>query len=245
LSAADSPFPVDGSNPNFFLEDFEDGQLNTPGIFQPLHPVFGTAFHGSVFGPSELTDSVDADDGIVDGFGTAGHSFRSEALFVSPTIPQRNTVDLEFEFDVAQLGALPNAFGFVWTDGPVGIDFFRPGFDLRVLATDANGNEFVSPYIKLFANVLRNGLTAEDVFIGVTSDVGLKQVTIFGVYYGESETMPYFEIDHVQYGRFIVPEPATTTLLAATLIAIHAYCVSQRRSRVEKGGSHILNNTDF
>jgi hypothetical protein len=72
-----------------------------------LHPVFGTAFHGEVMGPGEFTDSVDGDDGVVDGWGTAGHSFRSRALFVSGTIPQRNQVNIEFEFDASALGFLP------------------------------------------------------------------------------------------------------------------------------------------
>ena len=31
LSAADSPFDLSGLGTTFFLEDFEDGELNTPG----------------------------------------------------------------------------------------------------------------------------------------------------------------------------------------------------------------------
>jgi hypothetical protein len=220
MSRANSPFPVSGNGSDFFLEDFEDGELNTPGILQPLHYLFGTAFHGVVLEPSEFTDSTDGDDGDIDGFGTAGHSFRSRALFTNQTIPQRNTVDIKFEFDPTELGYLPNAFGFSWTDGPVGIDNFRPGLDLRIVVTDSAGNEFLSPYVKLFANVDRNGQTAEDLFFGVIADAPISEVTIFGVYYGESETMPHLEIDHVQYGRLVIPEPRAYSfiaLVAATL----------------------------
>ena len=38
LSAADSPFDMSGLGTTFFLEDFEDGELNTLGIFQPGLP---------------------------------------------------------------------------------------------------------------------------------------------------------------------------------------------------------------
>jgi len=217
LSAADSPFPVDGSNQDFFLEDFEDGELNTPGIFQPLHHVFGTGFHGTVMAPSEFTDSVDGDDGIVDGWGQAGHSFRSRALFVSPTIPQLNNVQFEFEFDQEQLGYLPNAFGFVLTDGPAGIDYFRPGLNLRVSFTDSEGNKFLSPFVNPSINIHRNGQTAQDVFLAVINDMPISEVTIGAIYYGDSETMPYLEIDHVQYGRFVIPEPGTCSLMASLI----------------------------
>lgn len=43
LSAADSPFPVDGSNPNFYLEDFEPDMPCVPG---------GSTFCGAI--PSEF-----------------------------------------------------------------------------------------------------------------------------------------------------------------------------------------------
>lgn len=228
LSAADSPFPVDGSNPSFYLDDFEDGQLNTPGIFQPLHHVFGTAFHGYVMGPSELTDSVDADDGVIDGFGTAGHSFRSGALFFTQSIPQLNNVAIEFEFDKTELTMLPNAFGFVWTDGPTGIDYFRPGLDLRMTIIDSQGNEVHSPFVKPSVNMDRNGTTSEDIFIGVIADSLIAKVRIAGVYYGDFETMPYLEIDHVQYGRLNVPEPPASGVLAVMLACL-AVGASRRR----------------
>src|SRR5687768_15287026 len=35
-SAADSPFDLSGLGETFFLEDFEDGEMNTPGISQPM-----------------------------------------------------------------------------------------------------------------------------------------------------------------------------------------------------------------
>src|SRR6185312_15032118 len=51
-----------------FLETFESGSLTTPGV---------TPSTGSVVPPGGITDSVDGDDGAIDGSGTAGHSFFS------------------------------------------------------------------------------------------------------------------------------------------------------------------------
>ena len=48
LSQADSPFDLSELGTTFFLEDFEDGELNTPGIFQPIH----LATDVGVVGPS-------------------------------------------------------------------------------------------------------------------------------------------------------------------------------------------------
>src|SRR5690349_19688285 len=59
---------VDFSGGYFHLEDFEDEQLNVPGV---------TASAGAPFAPGSITDSVDADDGTIDGSGTAGFSFFS------------------------------------------------------------------------------------------------------------------------------------------------------------------------
>jgi len=56
LSAADSPFDLSGLGTTMFLEDFEDGELNTPGILttslRPLGPN----------PPFQIVDSVDADE---------------------------------------------------------------------------------------------------------------------------------------------------------------------------------------
>src|SRR4051794_41108441 len=63
---ADGPFSVlDFSSGYFYLESFEDGAFNTPGA---------SASGGTVAPPGPDTDSVDADDGQLDGQGTGGHS---------------------------------------------------------------------------------------------------------------------------------------------------------------------------
>ncbi len=206
LSAADSPFAEHLDGPDFYLEDFEDGELNTPGIFEPTQPfpIFNS-WHGVALPPGEETDSVDGDDGAIDGHGNAGFSFRSGAHIVNPMIPPRNEIFFRFSFDEELLGSLPNRFGFVWTDGPAGIEFGN-GFGLAMIVTDSQGVKSVSDDYRLPGNGLRNGDTSEDVFLGVQNMSGIQDVVVNAVFFGEVGGFEYFEIDHVQYGH-IVPEP--------------------------------------
>ncbi|MCA9235451.1 MAG: hypothetical protein KDA44_08255 [Planctomycetales bacterium] len=104
LNAADSPFPVDGSNPRFFLEDFEDGLLNTPGV---TTLTTGTA---KISAPGPTTDSVDGDDGLVDGSGTSGWSLQR---LMFPDFTNVYFTSFNFRFSESELGLLPNAFGIV------------------------------------------------------------------------------------------------------------------------------------
>lgn len=210
LSAADSPFAEHLGKPNFYLEDFEDGELNTPGIRQPTQDFpIGTQWQGAVIPPGDQTDSVDGDDGVVDGDGKTGHSFGSGAHLVSQMIPPRNNLIIDFEFDKETLGYLPNAFGFVWTDGPPGIAFGN-GFSLALHAMDENGKKAISNEFRSLADQHRDGDTFEDVFIGVISDTSIQAVTINAVFYSDASVpinFEFFEIDHVQYGLLEVPEP--------------------------------------
>lgn len=87
-SSEDSPF--NSSNFSyFFLEDFEDGLLNIPGV---------TASGGHAIGLDEYGDSVEG--------GSSGHSWYSSLTEPSFT----------FTFDAAALGGLPRHAGLVWTD---------------------------------------------------------------------------------------------------------------------------------
>ena len=67
LSTADSPFPL-GSG-GFAFEDFEDGLLNVPGVTGSGGIVTSTQYPGTII------DSVDADDGVLDGTCLDGDSY--------------------------------------------------------------------------------------------------------------------------------------------------------------------------
>ena len=105
LSFNDSPFAV-GSFVYFHLEDFEDSALNTPGVNLSV-----TSLRTSITPPSEFTDSVDGDDGSIDGSGQGGHS-----LYLGNLETALWPLSATFTFDATSLGALPTHVGMVWTD---------------------------------------------------------------------------------------------------------------------------------
>ncbi|USN98251.1 MAG: hypothetical protein H6810_08675 [Phycisphaeraceae bacterium] len=173
LSAADSPwFAMTG----LVLEDFEDGVFNIPGV---------TASGGTVLAPGGSTDSVDGDDGAIDGSGTAGHSFYRIA-----------SDGILFSFNAAMLGRLPTHAGVVWTDGP-------SGGVIEFEAYDASGG-LITRITGTHADSDFHGTTAEDRFYGVEHDAGIASIFITS-----SGSM---EVDHLQY---IVPAPQAFGLLAA------------------------------
>jgi hypothetical protein len=167
VQLSDSPF--DGMTFSYFhVDNMEDGALNTPGV---------SASTGSVIAPGGITDSVDEDDGTVDGSGTGGYSFFSG----------NGLGGIQFTFDAGVLGQYPTHVGIVWTDGTDDIEF--EAFDAadislgKLTGTHADGN---------FA-----GGTAEDRFYGIVHMAGVKSIVI-------KNSVPSggggIEVDHIQYG---------------------------------------------
>jgi DNA-binding beta-propeller fold protein YncE len=185
LQASDSPFSAFTFN-YFHLEDFEDNLFNAPGV---------TKSAGHIIGPGSAVDSVDADDGAIDGSGNGGRS-----LFVVGST-------LTFTFDPVALGGLPTHAGFVRTDGGnaalgtvVSLEAFGPG--MVSLGT-------VGP--APFGDGISNGTTAEDRFFGWSDPNGILAIRM------SSGT---FEVDHLQYGRAtVVPEPGGY-MLVSVLVAV-------------------------
>lgn len=178
LSAADSPFDL-GSG--FCLEDFEDGLFDVPGA----------SGDGTVLDPGGLTDSVDADDGTIDGFGTLGHSYFGGSGPAGITIT----------FDpVALGGSLPTAAGMVWTDGGGTISF--EAFDADGVSLGVYG-----PFDH--ADASNSGTTGEDRFYGVTNAGGISAIKL-------TNTSGGIEVDHVQYDGGCAGTATTTTTTTPT-----------------------------
>lgn len=184
LQAADSPL-LGPAFSYFHLENFEDGLLNTAGA---------SSNGGMVLAPGGSTDSVDADDGLLEGSGTAGRSLISQNFFT-----------LSFFFDAMALGNLPTHAGIVWTD--VGIVNGAPsGFgDVTFRAYDENGSLLGSRAAMGLGDGLVSGGTAEDRFFGVVYSGGITRIEI------EVAGSTDWEVDHLQYGY--VPAPAAGAAL--------------------------------
>ena len=208
LSQSDSPFVPTGT---FHLDDFEDNALNTPGV---------SASSGSGTPPNPITDSVDADDGVIDGFGKSGHSF-----FSSP-----GASGIRFTFDAGVLGSLPTAAGIVWTDGTGEISFEAFG----ALGTSI-GTLGPEPIV---SNAI-TGETDEDRFFGVYEAGGISAIFI-------SNTTGGIEVDHLQYGAAVlgpcasVPSGPTFASLNCRLSALIAQVAASselgapRQARISK-----------
>ena len=194
---SDSPFfAVANGNPNFYLETFEDGDLNTPGANVSV---------GYVAGPGGATDSVDGDDGVLDGNGNAGHSFYSGGAS-----------SISFSFIAADLGQLPTHVGIVWTDigsngpgAPFGVD------SIAVRAFDANGVSLGGVLFDDLGDGDISGASAEDRFFGAIFTGGISSISITSL-----NGSPDWEIDHLQYGIQAVPVPGAAWMLAPALVGL-------------------------
>lgn len=188
---ADSPWAAEGGT--FFVEDFEDGALNSLGL---------TADAGTVRAPSLYTDSVDLDDGSLDGWGRDGYSFLTTA----------GAAGIMFSFDDAAIGGFPTIAGLVWTDGNWASMFTFEAFD-------ASGASLGTMQHLLGDENDGTGQTAEDRFLGVEYDGGISAIRVWTEFGG-------IEVDHVQYGFAPVPTPG-----AIALLTVAGGLVSTRRRR--------------
>ncbi|NEO27929.1 MAG: hypothetical protein F6K03_13855, partial [Kamptonema sp. SIO4C4] len=166
LSFEDSPFK-DETFTSFYLEDFEDGLLNTPGV---------TIDNGITHPSEHKMDSVDADDGSIDGSGSNGRSWWSWAGSLTVT------------FDESVLGKLPTHVGIVKTDSVE---------DLQFEAFDANGNSLGVINKSGLPSILEQGVTSEDRFFGAVEKGGIASIKLTPKNFNSSIG---WELDHLQYG---------------------------------------------
>ena len=184
--------PLSGANTSPFsglqfsylhLEDFEDGLLNTPGV--SVREFATTNINIS------FSDSVDGDDGVIDGRATGN----ARSLFSNLSVSS-----FTFDFDQSTLNGYPTHAGIVWTDigrNNGGTPFASDLIDNTFFeAFDAAGLSIgmVGP-VSLGDSVI-NRTTDEDRFFGVIHSGGISAIRI---------SMPgknNWEVDHLQYGRF-------------------------------------------
>ena len=202
LSVADSPFVgPDSSTPfspadlgvNFFLEDFEDGLLNTPGVSASVSDSVNGTYGPR--GPTVISDSIDADDGAIDGVGYAWSYHVDPSTYGDEFIL--------FTFDAITLGKYPTYAGIVWTDG--GGETIFEAFDPYGVSLGAIGPV-------LIANDGVMGETDEDHFFGVFYEDGISAIRI-------SSGQSGIEADHLQYGS-VVPLPPALWLFGTGLLGL-------------------------
>ena len=228
LSAADSPFAEYLKGPDFYLEDFEDGEFNSPGIILPSDP----RARGVILSPSEaFTNSVDADDGQVDGSGRMGSALASSVFTTNLVDPPTISSYVSLSFDIDQLGYLPTEFGFVWTYGESN----------SVVRIDVYGSHPQETAFKIYAGI-GSGVdddTGDDRFFGVSATFGIAAVQITSSYMGNPS---FFELDHVQYG-LSVPEPAAIRqiVIAALLVAATSFGAARSANR----SAYLITTEDY
>lgn len=190
-SRTDSPF--DTMTFGFCIENFENGKFDIPGA----------SGNGTVIAPMGLADSVDADDGAIDGSGNGGHSY----FFGN------GPAGIVVTFDEARTHGLPTEVGIVWTDGgfQAGVTFEAFGPDGESLLGPNGPNDH--------ADTSNFGETGEDRFYGATNTDGISEVVISNANGG-------IEADHIQLDRCILCGDANIDLDIAASDALFALNVS-------------------
>lgn len=186
LAAGEDISPFSGLNFSYFhLEDFEDGSLNTPGVtLTEAGDELETAF----------SDSVDGDDGAVDGVATG-----TQSLWSSFT-----TSSFTFNFSRTSLESLPTHAGIVWTDvgrNNGGTPFAADLVDnvtFEAFGPDGGSLGVIGPFSLGDGSISQT--TDEDRFLGVVNLGGITAIRI------SMDGKNNWEVDHLQYG-FSNPDP--------------------------------------
>ena len=169
-SRADNPFNGVAFPSYLHFEDWETDALVAPGVT----PGAGYAV---VSAGNPLTDSIDGDDGVVD--GKCEKAGGCSSAFGNGT--------LGFTFDATVLGALPTHVGIAWTDGSTGCDAVFEAYDAADVligskTAAAVGDNSIS------------GTVAEDRYFGVVHGAGVKRIVV-------KSSAGGVEVDHLLFGR--------------------------------------------
>lgn len=206
-SELDSPFYQGIQGGIIFLEDFEDGVLNTPFVKDGAAPNMGINF--ATFFPDRNRSpiaSVDGDDGVLDFEGSQGDTW----VTVGPGPAIELFEYFEFEFDPNEEGQYPLFVGIVVTDvadTSQDVEFGVYGESGSNLAGSA---EF-DPGPWFDPGELLRGDVETHRFIGFYAEEGIRRIWA-------NNTL---QVDHLQYG-YGIPEPGVGifSVLSALLLLV-------------------------
>lgn len=188
LQAPANPASLYGGGVSFssyYLQNFENlptGQTNNTNInlnSGSTTVTFTSSQLASTFLGGAYNDSVDGDDGVVDGSGKTGND-----LFSS-----NGAAGITFTFN----GSLPTHAGIVWTDGPTTGSNATISFE----AFDNLGNSLGIVTSTGNMDLNYGGGTAEDRFFGAANASGIKS---FKIWHSANNGSDGIEVDHFQYG---------------------------------------------
>ncbi len=200
-SAEDNPFRAGVAAGTMFLEDFEDGRLNTPFVDEEES---GGGAGRSTLGMTQFlageNNSVDGDDGVIDA---------ADILGVGWMGPLRGLGSISFVFEPRILPdgrrQYPTWFGFAVTAG-------YAGSNTTVRFTDEQesllGQERLPAGSFPEYDAGQRGV-ATDRFVSFYVPTGAEIMHINGTIY---------TIDHLTYGWDPIPEPGTATLAVLPLL---------------------------
>lgn len=208
FEAQDSPFYggiVDNTGEGIFLENFEDGELNTPRVFEPDNvPIIGATVRTFISNPIQgRVNSVDGDDGMIDGQTFAGDTWTT-------LDPRTNGISgrMEFEFAPDEHGNLPRYVGIVITEA-LDVDV-----DVEVSWRDSEGRTLFNdgefdPKSWSFPGA---SLADRHRFVGLFHSEGIERIQLDNVE----------QVDHLQYG-FSIPEPSSAMMLLVCALSVFGF----------------------
>lgn len=176
-----------------WIEDFEMGTVDPFLSIDNGEILLPRTFSGLM---NSVTDSVDGDDGVIDGSGTAGHSWfaPSDSVTVSFLRPVKNA-------------------GLVFTDGDA------ISTNIRLEAFDIDGNLLAAIDAGDLADDTYTGETAEDTFMGFQDmDASISSITL------SMDAGIGIEIDHVSWQEACaIPEPSSALISILGLISLVSF----------------------
>ena len=183
-AANDSPFPQFGIDGLLEIEDFEDGEINTPGV------IFSSL--GNVVEIQEGFGIASEPDG-----GKTGKALESFHTVCATTYPAQCPATVVLDFTTEAFGMLPTYAGFVWTDAVRESESdIHPW--ARVTVTDAEGNQDSTLFNELPLRSELASAAADDTFISFVNEAGISNLQITIVTNGGNGG--HLAIDHLQYG---------------------------------------------